>query len=148
MKNSFKECEKEIGMLYSSKKIISLVFLGFYFYVEKKRNHISFNIFSDASSRQDDGDALTIGEEILQTTRSTTTVETTTTTATTTPATLPNGCPLGSSARKGRLNVETISRRTFSSISLGSVLVLSTATSKLKNKFSFWNYVHSLGFSN
>jgi len=82
----------------------------------------------DASSRQDDGDALTIGEEILQTTRSTTTVETTTTTATTTPATLPNGCPLGSSARKGRLNVETISRRTFSSISLGSVLVLSTAT--------------------
>ena len=119
------------------KTLKSLVFKVFTLVYKKKCIHNFFSIIPEISSRQDD-DALTIGEEILQTT----TVGTTTTTVTTTPGTLPNGCPLGSSSRSGRLNVETISRRTFSSISLGSVLVLSTATCKLKNNwyFPFYNY--------
>ena len=124
-------------MYENFKTLKSLVFLVFTFflYIYIYIYHF-FSIIPEISSRQDD-DALTIGEEILQTT----TVGTTTTTATTTPGTLPNGCPLGSSSRSGRLNVETISRRTFSSISLGSVLVLSTATCKLKNNyFPFYNY--------
>ena len=61
---------------------------------------------------------------------STTTIQPTTTT-TTEPATLENGCPVGSRSRGGRLIMaERKLTRTFTSISLGSVLVLSTGTSK------------------
>ena len=92
-----------------------------------------FFLFSEASARQvDDAIAIEDATEVISENdeESTTTIQPTTTT-TTEPATLENGCPVGSRSRGGRLIMAPRRlTRTFTSISLGSVLVLSTGTSK------------------